>query len=102
MLFFGKNLDFFSRLNLTNFAIFGEEFGKIFNISKLRGKEKEKEPPHKKEVEKVVIILEYLAKSDYKPKMKGKSLIILLSFWLHTENQNKIKKYDNCFSLFPD
>jgi hypothetical protein len=35
----------------------------------------------------MVIILEYLAKSDYKPDTKGKSLIILLSFWLHTENQ---------------
>ncbi len=44
----GKILDFFSRLNLTNFAIFGEEFGKIFNISKLRGNEKENEPPIRK------------------------------------------------------
>ncbi len=84
-----KKLDFFSRLNWTNFAIFWEEFGK-FSISQNWGeKKKKRNPPNKKEVEKVVIILEYLAKSDYKPNIKDKSLIILLSFWLHTENQKK-------------
>jgi hypothetical protein len=30
---------------------------------------------------------ENLAKSGYKPDMKYKPLIILLYFWLHTENQ---------------
>ncbi len=87
----GKILDFFSRLNLTNFANFGGRIWQNFQYLKIEGKRKRKGTPHKKEVKKVVIILEYLAKSDYKPEMKGKSLIILLSFWLHTENQNKIK-----------
>jgi hypothetical protein len=43
-----ENFGFFLRLNLTNFAIFGEEFCK-FSISQNSGeKKKKKEPPYKR------------------------------------------------------